>query len=152
MLSSIAIIAIIGSLIFGIMISIAALYEWRHFFSLRRRGLNHDQNLFFEESAGKYRKLAFYVCLPSLVVMELFHIGASKDLRYLFKADFYLLLGVTIFKDVLGMVVSIELLRIGIPSAAMWSNRKHLALVISFSVLVSVLSAIGLGLRGHSIF
>lgn len=143
---------IIGSVVFGVVVSVVAIYEWRYFFSLRRSGLNHDRNYFFEESAGKYRKLAFYVCFVALMMMELFNIGASKDLRYIFKTDFYFLVGLNILKDVLNVVVILELLRSFIPSAAAWSNRKHLILIISLSLLLSIVSTIGLVLRGHSIF
>ncbi len=55
-------ILILGSFVFGVITAGIALYEWRYFFLLRKKGLNNDKNYFFEESAGKYRKIVFYCC------------------------------------------------------------------------------------------
>ncbi|HAM50987.1 MAG TPA: hypothetical protein DCP92_09980 [Nitrospiraceae bacterium] len=136
-------IMIIVTIISGIVVSVSALYEWRHFFALRGQGLNHDRNYFFEESAGKYRNAAFYSALL-LVVLELFGVGNIEDLHFILKADFHRLVGRNILLSISRAIVLVELLRIGIPMAARWSDRKHVILVIISSIILSIVTTLGL--------
>ena len=148
-------ILIICFLSFGLVCAVMATYEWRYFFSLRKKGLNQDRNYFFEESAGKYRKIAFYISLLIFILLGIFKVGNIKsiDLKYILRSDFYQILSLNILRYVFWTIVLVELVRILFPSAAKWSNRKHLLVVILLSLTFSVLQFITLKiLSGHGIF
>jgi hypothetical protein len=139
---------------FGIIAVLMASYAWRHFFFLRKSGLNHVRNYFFEESAGAYRKVAFYFSFFLLIVLKILGTdkGGVEDFQYMLKADFYRLVILTTLETICFIVVILELLRTFLPLAAKWSNRKHLLLFIVLSVVLSVIRAVLLNLvSGHSI-
>jgi hypothetical protein len=146
---------IIGFLSFGLVCAVMATYEWRYFFLLRKKGLNQDRNYFFEESAGKYRKSAFYFSLIIFILLEVFKVGDIKsiDFKYILRSDFYQLLSLSILRYVVWTIVLVELVRVLFPSAAKWSNKKHLLVVILLLLTFSVLQFITLRiLSGHGIF
>ncbi len=145
-------ILIISSIVFGVASSIGAFYEWRYFLNLRKIGKRKDKNLFFDESAGLYRKLAFYLALFIYFIFDLLKIGRWDNLQYLVKADFYRLLGLNIFKIIFIVIVLVELSRIFLPQTVKWSNKKHLFWVIFLSAIISALQTILLSfVSGHGI-
>jgi len=87
---------------FGIIAGLMASYAWRHFFFLKKSGLNTDKNYFFEESAGVYRKTAFYCSLFLLIVLEMSVKGKGglEGFQYMLKADFYRLVTITILETI----------------------------------------------------
>ena len=62
-------IGAIGLFAASILLAIGSIYEWGYYFHLRREGLNDDRNMFFDESAGTYRKIAYLVSLFSFSVL-----------------------------------------------------------------------------------
>jgi hypothetical protein len=148
-------ILFIGFLSFGLVCAVIATLEWRYFFSLRKKGLNQDRNYFFEESAGKYRKSAFYFSLIIFILLRVFKVGDIKsiDFKYILRSDFYQILSLGILRYVVWTIVLVELVRVLFPSAAKWSNKKHLLVVILLLLTFSVLQFITLRiLSGHGIF
>jgi hypothetical protein len=87
-----------------------------------------------------------------LIRFQLFDIGASRDMRYMLKAEFYLIVLLNALERVLLTVIFLEICRILFRSAAKWSNKKHLLLVILISIIFIILSTIGLKIgSGHGI-
>ena len=129
---------------FSIIAGIMASYAWRHFFFQKKNGLNNDRNYFFEESAGAYRKAAFYCSFFLLIVLKISGIGKGgmESFQYMLKTDFYRLVLLTILETICLVVVMLELLRTVLPSVAKWSNRKHLILFIFLSVVLSIIRAV----------
>jgi hypothetical protein len=136
-----------------------AFYCWRAFFTLRREGINADKNIFFSESAGLYRKVVFYVALvpwfvrticsqlhPMIIEQEM------KRVKYQLHSEYYREIGLSVFESVVFSILFVELLRIILPQSSTWNNKKHIAVVMSMSFVLSAVRAIALNItRGHGV-
>lgn len=137
----------------------AAFYSWRVFFALRREGINTDKNIFFSESAGFYRKVVFYCALvlwfmrtiyshlhPMIIEQEM------KRLKYQLPAEYYREVGRSVIESIVFSILVVELLRIILPQSSKWDNKKHIAVVVSMSFVLSAVRAIALNItRGHGV-
>lgn len=146
------IVLMVIGICFGIVTGIAASYEWRHFFSSRKKGLNNDKNYFFAESADNFRKAAFYVSLALYILIGVLGKTEFDDLRYILKSDFYRLVAFGTARNTFFVIMVIELWRATVSEAAQWSNKKHLVLVIMYSIVLGIVYTFGMVyVSGHGV-
>ncbi len=136
------------------------LYSWRVFFRLKSDGINNDRNLFFAESAGPYRKLAFYISFAidfTRRIQANLHPEAIEQrmrrLKYQFRAEYYQDAGAAILESIVLSILLVEIIRIILPGTVIWSDKKHALAVIIMSVSMSSFRVFFLSLAsGHGVF
>ncbi len=132
-------------------------YYWRTFFQLKREGVISYKNLFFEESAGLYRKLVFFFGLAVWLVLFISDLFTKEDLAehlgYALRSDFYREAGIATLDSFCFSVVAIEFMRLLSVKNATWSAKRHLAYVVILAMAFSTLRVAALGfVSGHGIF
>jgi len=131
---------------------IYAFYCWKVYLNLRRENIIKDNNLFFSESAGLYRKTLFYFALASQYILELRSHPDFGEIRYQLRVDFYREAGITILESAIFSILIIELSRILFPKTFSWSNKTHYAVVIITAIAMSGLRVAALNFAsGHGI-
>ena len=146
--------------IFCITLYAIAIYHWRLFFRLRRDGHNKDKNLFFAESAGLYRKIAFYIALAIDSVRQIqSHIYPEdigqrmRRLKFQLRSEYYHDIGIAILESIILSILFIEFMRIIFPNTFSWSDKKHAVVVILISLAISSFKVFALNLTsGHGVF
>lgn len=138
-----------------VILCIFSFYYWRVFFNLRREGINTDNNLFFAESAGLYRKIFFYASTVFWLIRTIHsHIypvyieQEMKRLKYQLRSDYYYDVGLTVLDNFIFSILFVELLRILLPRTYSWNNKKHIAVVVLMSFVLSAFRLLALSFAG----
>jgi hypothetical protein len=135
-----------------LLVSIYALYCWRVFFILKKEGINPEEPLFFTKSANLFRKGLFLFSIISFLLEKKIRQYTSTDVRYALRADFYRMAVIEIILSFFMAVIFVEIARILFPTTSSWSQRKHYAVVLIVTLIVSVLRIISLNIiSGHGI-
>ena len=145
--------------IFCIAAYIAAYYHWRVFWTLRKEGVNSDKNLFFSESAGRYRKIVFYIALALDIVRRIQSYLHPEEVRqqlrrlkYQLRSEYYHDVGIAVLDSIVLSILFIELMRIIYPGTFSWSDKKHIVVVIVMSLAISSFKIFALNLTsGHGV-
>lgn len=137
-----------------------AYYHWRVFISLRHAGINTDNNIFFPESAGRYRKVSFYIAV-ALDSIRMIHSHLNPEdirqkmrrLKFQLRSEYYHDVGLAILDSIVLSIIFVELARILFPQTFTWSSKKHAAIVIVASLIISTFKIVILySTSGHGIF
>jgi hypothetical protein len=124
---------------------------------LRKEGVNSDKNIFFAESAGLYRKIVFYIALIPYFINTIHSRFAPaveyretiKIWRYASLSDLYREAGLTVFHNIILLIVSVECIRLVYD----WSNKKHIAVVLLIAAILSVFQLlVRYSISGHGMF
>lgn len=137
----------------------AAFYHWRVLWTLRKEGVNTDKNLFFAESAGRERKIVFYIALALDIVRRIqshLHpeeIGQQlRRLKYQLRSEYYHDVGIAVLDSIVLSILFIEFIRIIYPGSFSWSDKKHIVAVSLMSLAISSFKIFALNLTsGHGV-
>jgi hypothetical protein len=140
-------------ILYGILVVILSLYQWRWFLRLRGKGINHDSNLFFDESAGVTRKILFFAALFVYSIISSFDLDQVEEWKYLLRAEFYSKMSIYVLSNFAFSILLIESLRLIFPKMADWRNGKHAVSVVILATLLSLLQYWAFSnISGHGIF